>query len=186
MMGIVRKNYLEKLIEVLDKLLQFRWTTQISRDNASGNIPLTGSLTHIDKMVDTIKSKAPRWVSILQNFSYPPANPTGEVPFGKFTVILPMLCNHMHRNTSDAFPAIMSLYLFQAGCRRRGIELFNCLGLCRSYRPTRKFVLNLCEQGQQKLLQLGPNPTTVMTYDNFEYTDGTSACMANIDDSLTV
>ena len=27
MMGIVRKNDLEKLIEVLDKLLQFRWTT---------------------------------------------------------------------------------------------------------------------------------------------------------------
>jgi len=123
-------------------------------------------------MVDTIKSKAPRWVSILQNSSYPPENQTGEVPLGKFTVILSMLCSHMHRNTSDAFPAIMSLYLFQAGCRRRGIELFNCLGLCKSYRPTRERVLKLCEQGQQKILQLGPNPTTIMTYDNFEYTDG--------------
>ena len=30
---VARKNDLEELIEVLDKLLQFRWTTQISRDN---------------------------------------------------------------------------------------------------------------------------------------------------------
>ena len=78
----------------------------------------TGSLTHIDKMVDTIKSTAPRWVSILQKSSHPPGNPTGEVPFGKFIVILSMLCNRMHRNTSDAFPMIMSLYLFQAGCQK--------------------------------------------------------------------
>src|SRR6202007_3376776 len=111
--------------------------------------------THIDKMVDTIKSKAPRWVSILQKSSYPPENPTGEVPFGKFTVILSLLCNRMHRHTSDAFTMIMSLYLFQAGCRRRGIELFNCLGLTKSYRPTRELIVNLCEQGQQKLLELG-------------------------------
>jgi hypothetical protein len=52
------------------------------------------------------------------------------------------------------------------------MELFNSLGLCRSYRPTRELVLSLCEQGQQKLLQIGSNPTTIMTYDNFEYTDG--------------
>ena len=196
------KNDLEKLLEVLDKLLHFRWTTdkllealtqyrdhhRVRRafgrfkayaygsifereDNPIGNKDWdklldthglnhatrllrceikaltdtecfgqyssdesTGSLTHIDKMVDTIKSTAPRWVSILQNSSYPPqGNPTSEVPFSKFTVILSMLCNHMHRNTSDAFPRIMSLYLFQAGCRRRGIDLFNCLGLCQSF-----------------------------------------------------
>jgi hypothetical protein len=58
--------------------------------------------------------------------------------------------------TSDTFPVIMSLYLFQVGCRRRGSELLNCLGLAKSYRPTRDLVLSLGEQGQQKLLRLGP------------------------------
>jgi hypothetical protein len=73
-----------------------------------GRYSSTGSLNHVDRMVDTTKSTAPRWVSILQNSSYPPTNPTGEVPFGDFTVTLSILRNHMHRNASDTFPVITS------------------------------------------------------------------------------
>ena len=90
-------------------------------------------------------------------------------------IIIPLdssLCNHMHRNTSNAFPVLTSLYLSQAGCRRRGIELFGCL---RLYRPARKLVLNLYQAVWAMAAKAPPTwPQSNHHYDirYFEYSDG--------------
>ncbi|MCJ1360551.1 MAG: hypothetical protein MMC33_010559 [Icmadophila ericetorum] len=156
----------ESLRTEVKGLVQTKCFGQFSMDEA------TGSLTTLGEFEDTVQAKAPVWNRVLHRASHTDKKFDGEIAYKKHTLILSILCNNMHRKLSDNLPTLLSIYMASGGCRGRVIDLFNSLGLCKSSKPTHAIMKKPSEQGRDKVREAGSNPMAIVTYDNFEFTDG--------------
>lgn len=132
-----------------------------------------GSLDTIKSFAPTANEKAPLWWKIL-NEATRRANGSGtSLPSGRFVILMAQLCSEMHRNKCDNIPTLLGLYLRQAGCKRRGLELLNGAGLIVSYKVLAKVENDLAMKTTVEVSRLCQHFSCILTNDNFEYSERT-------------
>ena len=82
------------------------------------------------------------------------------------------MCHLRHPIGSTNLPVKLSMYLYGAGLGRRGLDLLSKYSICSSYRTMSSKIDNLQEKALQDMRKLGAKPTSIVTYDNFEFRDG--------------
>jgi hypothetical protein len=137
-----------------------------------------GSLTPLRDAQMAISELAPQWLKLIDGAcqevnSRTRREPAGGPVIAQSTIILfARLCHLMRPQRSINFQTLMGLYLYQGGTRRRVLETLSQLGLTISYRTIQRRMEGLNVDAQRHIRLVGRAPSTTVTWDNFEFTEG--------------
>ena len=137
-----------------------------------------GSLGFIKDVAPAIEQLAPRWLEIIERCRHetclrdPTATPADPALTERAVIILASLCHIMRPIKSTNFQTLMGLYLYQGGTRRRVLDTLNQLGLIISYDTLQRRMKSLTEEAERQVQLVGRAPNCILTWDNFEFTEG--------------
>lgn len=143
-----------------------------------------GSLSGLPIAKATMAIKAPRWCKLigivcanLPNGIRPaswfePTVNVGKDITNEQLVIISLLCHCLKPRLSCNFQYIIGLYLYQGGARRRCIDTLSSLGLTCSYSTILRQADKISSEARRRIRQVGCQPTTIMTYDNYDFVVG--------------
>ena len=131
-----------------------------------------GTLSSIQDASLTVKELAPQWLQLLQSVcsddtSSPNANAAQPV-----TLILATMCHLMRPTRCSNFQTTLGLYLYQGGARRRVLDTLCRFGLIVSYSTLQRRLATLRTEAERRVEAVGQAPSAILTYDNFEFTEG--------------
>lgn len=137
-----------------------------------------GSLKGLQQVEIIIRKLAPRWLNIIygacQEFSSCQTFETLQTSFfvKRCVIILAALAHYMRPNRSTNFQTVICLYLYQGGARRRVLDTLCRLGLTISYTSIQRRMADLTEEAQRAVQVAGRSANAIVTWDNFEFTEG--------------
>ena len=129
----------------------------------------------LEMMVTSAKETAPLLTSLM--LSVGPLSKsavTSHLTSMKLLAILVILCRSAHRNNSNYFPLLVSIYLYSAGAKVDAITFLNHLGLSVSYNVLLKKLRNITSSSAAFIKEQASNCKLVGTWDNFEYRENVS------------
>ena len=85
---------------------------------------------------------------------------------------LASLCNMRHPQLSNNVAIKLGLCLYGSGIGRRALDLLAGQHICASYRTTIRRIGKLQGKALKEVRNLGRRPTSIVTYDNFEFREG--------------
>ena len=138
-----------------------------------------GSLEPLKDAASTIKRLAPCWLEVIERCRHetrprdPVATAAAEpLPTERTVLMLASLCHLMRPIKSTNIQTIMGLYMYQGGCRRRVLDTMQRLGLIISYDTLQRRMKSLTDEAQRQVQLVGRAPNCILTWDNFEFTEG--------------
>ena len=137
-----------------------------------------GSLSHLKDTELVIRNTAPQWTHLISAVVQEKRSRSGGDPAsgadgnGNTVLIFARLCNMMRPTRCANFQTLLGLYLYQGGTRRRVLDTLNQLGLTVSYRTVQRRLEEINVDAKRRLQLVGQTPNAVITWDNFEYTEG--------------
>ena len=112
---------------------------------------------------------APTWASLFAAVTG--KNALASCP-GPFVFMLSSLAHLAFRRRSDNFAAVLGLYLYHGGARRRVIDMFARCGLSLSHRTVRRLIRDIAKTQKGRARATGSLPTSVLAYDNYDFAVG--------------
>ena len=107
--------------------------------------------------------------------------------------VMANLCHLRYPRRSNNLPVKLGLYLYDAGTARRGLDLLSKLHYGAAYRVITAKMDSLQEEALNEVRKSGSNPTSIVTYDNFEFREGRrgerigdQACFRSITTALVI
>lgn len=134
----------------------------------------------ISGAIEATVEKAPTWLCIINTSgnsrrSNQTIRMTAEMNHqtAKDTILVfSRLCQLLQARKSDGIPALLGIYLYEGGAKTRTIDTFSRLGLCLTSKVVLKRIHALEKAAEQSVRELGRDPSSVVTWDNFEFREG--------------
>ena len=87
-------------------------------------------------------------------------------------LVFAYLCRKLQNRRSDMMASLIGIYLYEGGAKTRVIDTLAQLGVCLSSKSILNRVHLLESEAEDNVRRLGLNPTSVITWDNFEFREG--------------
>ena len=131
-----------------------------------------GTIRFIRDTNAMITTFAPHWVDLLQRACSDDTSSLNASALQPATLILATLCHLMRPKKCTNFQTTLGLYLYQGGARRRVLDTLCRFGLIVSYSTLQRRLTLLRAEAERTVEVVGRAPSAILTYDNFEFTEG--------------
>ena len=137
-----------------------------------------GSLETLKYMDEIISRVAPLWLQLINEVCREKRSRESIRQSDSLRILRPAalvlstFCHLSRPNRSTNFQTIMGLYLYQGGARRRVLETLSQFGIIVSYSTLQRRMAGLSTEAERRIQTVGQSASTIVTYDNFEYTEG--------------
>lgn len=161
---------IQKEFRMLAKEEQFgAWRSSL----LSGDSDLISQFT---SMSTTLQTTAPTWLELLFRSGTGRSTLGREDAIRKISsdVVLPtcMVLRISRPRTCDGFTTCLGIFAYDAGLTANGLNLFSSLGICCSHRVVLSKLREAEHLAVENACKLGQSPTAVVSYDNFDFTEG--------------
>lgn len=120
----------------------------------------------------TVKELAPQWLHLLQCVCSDDTASLNASAVQPATLILAIMCHLMRPKKCTNFQITLGLYLYQGGARRRVLDTLCRFGMIVSYSTLQRRLTSLRTEAERRVEAVGQAPSIILTYDNFEFTEG--------------
>lgn len=135
----------------------------------------------LEDAASTILRQAPMWMSLFATMKKRHFKPTRSDELtdtqskqlaGKLILVISTLCQLRHPQNCDNLPTKLGICFFQAGLSKQGLDLLGHLYVCSSYKTINRRQRDLETIALEQVRRIGRNPTSIVTYNNFEFRQG--------------
>lgn len=130
-------------------------------------------LNNLEGLGTQLEEKAPRLSNLLFDLCCPPRADLPQNFLPRLVLISSILCFTMQRQKCDNLPTLLGMFLVGAGLKERGANVLNTLGVSKSFRKVRDAEGGIAEIMEKEVGTLGRLPNAIISWDNFEYQEGT-------------